>query len=97
MRHRYLVAYDVSDPARLRRVFKVLNGYGDPLQYSVFTCDLSDVEKWKLKEALLEVIHYGEDRVVIVDLGPTAGRGAVAFECLGRQHPPPEDRRAVIV
>lgn len=97
MRHRYLVAYDVSDPARLRQVFKVMNGYGDPLQYSVFTCDLSEVEKWKLKAALLEIIHHGEDRVVIVHLGPLAGRGAEAFEYLGRQEAAPAEREAVIV
>ncbi len=97
MRHRYLVAYDVSDPARLRRVFKIMNGYGDALQYSVFTCDLSEVEKWKLKAALVNVIHHDEDRVVIVNLGPSGGRGTDAFEYLGRQEAAPAEREAVIV
>lgn len=97
MRHRYLVAYDVSDPARLRQVFRVMNGYGDALQYSVFTCDLSEVEKWKLKAALLEIIHHDEDRILIVNLGPVTGRGAEVFEYLGRQQPIPGDREAVIV
>lgn len=97
MRHRYLVAYDVSDPARWRQVYKVMNGYGDPLQYSVFACNLSEVEKWKLKVALLEVIHHDEDRILIVDLGPVAGRGAEVFEYLGRQQAIPGDREAVIV
>lgn len=97
MRHRYLVAYDVSDPGRLRRVYKTLNGYGDPLQYSVFRCDLSDAEKMKLKEALVGLIHHVEDRVMIVDLGPADGRGAWAFEYLGRQDPVPAEREAYIV
>lgn len=97
VRHRYLVAYDVSDPARLRQVYKTMNGYGDPLQYSVFTCDLSEVERWKLKAALLEIIHHGEDRVIIVNLGPLGGRGDIAFEYLGRQEPVPAEREAVIV
>lgn len=97
MRHRYLVAYDVSDPGRLRRVYKTLNGYGDPLQYSVFRCDLSEAERTQLKEALAEIIHHTEDRVMVVDLGPADGRGACAFEYLGRQEPVPEEREAYIV
>ncbi len=97
MRHRYLVAYDVSDSRRLRRVFKVMNGYGDPLQYSVFLCDLSMVEKWKLKEALLEVIHQGEDRVLIVDLGLAGGVRSEALEYLGRQEVPRVVDEAFIV
>ena len=47
-RRRYLVAYDVSHPKRLRLVYRKMLGYGHPLQYSVFQCDLSAVEKLKL-------------------------------------------------
>lgn len=28
MRQRYLVTYDIGDPKRLRKVFKLLKGYG---------------------------------------------------------------------
>jgi CRISPR-associated protein Cas2 len=97
MRSRYLVAYDISEARRLRRVFKIMNGFGDALQYSVFVCDLSQVEKWKLKDALVEAIHHHEDRVIFVNLGPSGGRGLEAFEYLGRQGAAPEERKAVIV
>lgn len=97
MRTRYLVAYDISDDRRLRRVFKIMNGFGDAIQYSVFVCDLSDVEKWKLKDRLVDVIHHREDRVVFVSLGPSAGRGSDGFEYLGRQVAVPGERAAVIV
>lgn len=97
MRHRYLVAYDVSDPRRLRRVYKTLNGYGDPLQYSVFRCDLSEAEKVQLRAALAAIIHHTEDRVLVVNLGPADGRAACAFEYLGRQGPVPEQREAYII
>lgn len=97
MRLRYLVAYDVSDPGRLRKVFSALKGFGDPMQYSVFRCDLSRVEKFKMVERLTELILHTEDRVMIVSLGPVAGRGADAFEYLGRQDSVPGDREAVIV
>jgi CRISPR-associated protein Cas2 len=97
MRHRYLVAYDVADPKRLRRVYKKLFGFGDPLQYSVFRCDLSDVERTKLREELAALIHHTEDRVMIVDIGLVTGRADVAFEYLGVQKDTPVERQAVIV
>jgi len=97
MRHRYLVAYDVSDATRLRRVHKKLLGFGDPLQYSVFQCNLSDVEKLRMVEGLSELIHHHEDRVLIVDIGPVEGRAAVAFEFLGVRQEVPMERQAVIV
>jgi CRISPR-associated protein Cas2 len=87
MKHRYLVTYDVSDPRRLRKVFRAMKGFGEPVQYSVFRCDLTDVQKMKLKEALVRLIHHTEDRVMIMDLGPAEGRAAWAFDYLGRQEP----------
>ena len=97
MRHRYLVAYDVADPGRLRRVHKKLLGYGDPLQYSVFQCDLNDAEKLRMVEVLTELIHHREDRVMIVDIGPLQGRADFAFEFLGVREEPRAERVAVIV
>ncbi len=96
MRARYLVAYDVSDPKRLRLVHKTVRGFGEAMQYSVFVCDLSDHEKVLLRGAVAEIIHADEDRVMIVHLGPADGRGAQCFEILGRQHAA-EDPGAVIV
>jgi len=97
MRHRYLVAYDICDSKRLRRTFKKMNGFGDPLQYSVFSCDLSDVEQTLMKEALGTIINHAEDRVMIVDIGPVDGRGGVALEFLGVRLDLPAEAAAVIV
>ena len=85
MRQRYIVTYDVSDPKRLRQVFKVLKGFGLHLQFSVFRCDLSPMALVTLKLKLGEVIHDREDQVLIIDLGPTDGRATEAIECLGRR------------
>ena len=95
MRNRHIVAYDVSDPARLRRVHRKMNGFGDALQYSVFACDLSAKERVLLEEALTELINLKEDRVLIIDLGPAAGRGGNVVKTLGRQLKPAE--REVLV
>ncbi len=61
-----------------------MNGFGDPVQYSVFICDLSPKERVLLEEALTELINLKEDRVLIVDLGPADGRGGECFAALGR-------------
>jgi len=37
----YVVAYDISDPRRWRRVFRLMHGYGQWLQLSLFQCRLS--------------------------------------------------------
>ncbi len=70
MRNRYLVCYDVSDPVRLVKTYKKMNGYGDPAQYSVFMCDLSAGELVMMKEELGDLLNLDEDRVLIVDIGP---------------------------
>lgn len=97
MRHRYIVCYDVSDPKRLNRVFRKMNGFGDPVQYSVFSCDLSDEEKVLLKAALTKLINQREDRVLIVNVGPADGRGQVSIESLGRGAGPAKRAGAVVV
>ena len=96
MRNRFIVAYDVSEAKRLRRVFKKMNGFGEPLQYSVFACDLSSKERVLLEEALTEIINLKEDRVLIVDTGPSDGRGDNALKTLGRQLVP-EAREVTVV
>jgi CRISPR-associated protein Cas2 len=85
IRRRYLVAYDIRDEARLRQVHVVCLGWGDPLQYSVFVCDLSRGEKSTMKGDLLGAMNAAVDSVVFVDLGEARGRGAECFEFLGMQ------------
>jgi CRISPR-associated protein Cas2 len=89
MRRRYLVAYDIRDPKRLREVFTVMKGFGEHVQYSVFLCDLDGTEKPLLLAALAGSIKHTEDSVVIVDLGEATGRGTGCFEFLGIHRPLP--------
>jgi hypothetical protein len=37
----YIVSYDISNERRWRRVFKLMRGYGQWLQLSVFQCRLT--------------------------------------------------------
>lgn len=68
-RRRYLIAYDICDPKRLRRVIKVMESFGQRLQYSVFLCDLSDMERIAWEVEILTVMRTTEDSVVHIDLG----------------------------
>jgi CRISPR-associated protein Cas2 len=68
----YIVAYDISDQRRWRRIFRLMNGYGEWLQLSVFQCRLSQRRRVELKLALAEIIDHAKDHVVILDLGPAA-------------------------
>ena len=96
MRHRFLVCYDVADPRRLARTYRKMNGFGEPAQYSVFICDLSPKERALLETALTEILNLKEYRVLIVDMGPSEGRGRESFTTLGTARELPR-RAAVIV
>ena len=65
----FIVSYDISDPKRLYRVHKTMKGFGDPIHYSVFRCNLSDKDKIELIAILTEIIKHDEDRIMIIDLG----------------------------
>ena len=96
MRQTYIVTYDISDDKRLRKVFKVMKGWGDHLQYSVFRCELSRRELVELRTALSEVIHFQEDQILFVDIGPQSGRAAIAITAMGRPYTEPENDAIVV-
>lgn len=82
-RRRYLVAYDISDAKRLRRVHKAVTAFGWPMQYSVFIADLDAVEIFELRTQLGRIIHHTEDSVALIDLGEPQQRGRSCFDFMG--------------
>lgn len=68
--HLHVISYDIADQKRWRRVFRLMKGYGEWLQLSVFQCRLSARRQAELIALLQGVIKEGEDHVVIVDVGP---------------------------
>lgn len=83
MRHNYIVTYDICDPKRLRRVFRICKGHGLHLQYSVFECDLTAAEKVEFERRLDAVIDPREDQVLFINLGPSQARGEKVISALG--------------
>lgn len=86
MSQRFVVTYDICDAVRLRKVFKVMKGFGRHVQYSVFVCDLTELGLAELRAMLGEVIHQMDDQVLFVDVGPTDSRGTTVFQSLGRPY-----------
>ena len=68
MKANYLVCYDIRDPRRLSRVYKLLKGIGLHIQYSVFHCSLSWPNLLELKEKLKELIDENDDDIRIYPL-----------------------------
>jgi len=56
----YLVAYDISDDKRRTKVFKVLSGYGEWTQYSLFECWLTKLHLVELRAKLKPHITVGD-------------------------------------
>jgi len=83
MRTSYLVCYDICDDKRLRKVFQILRGYGDHLQYSIFECQLTRSDLVRLEAELAAIINHRQDQVLFVDLGPAEGRGDRVITALG--------------
>ena len=84
MRHLFIVSYDISDRVRWAKVYKTMRGFGEHLQLSVFQCDLTPAQKVRMRAALSDIIDHEQDQVVIIDLGPTDGRGVKEIEAIRR-------------
>ena len=73
----YLVCYDIRDAKRWRRCFRLLKGYGENLQYSVFRCRLTKRQlerlRWELEKELTP-----EDSLMIAGLCSTCTSKLIA-------------------
>lgn len=59
----WLVAYDIREPRRLRRVHKLLRKQGLAAQYSVFTVEADDIAIAVLLDAVSAAIDLQQDDV----------------------------------
>jgi CRISPR-associated protein Cas2 len=85
MRRLYLVTYDICEPRRLRKVFKTMQGFGEHLQLSVFQCDLTAIDRIDMQAALEAIIDRDQDKVLMIDLGPTDPFPVKSIQTLGQQ------------
>lgn len=86
-RRRHLIAYDIREPSRLRRICKLMEAHGERLQYSVFVCDLTRTELVHLRFDAEQIMNLSSDSVVIIDLGNV---DAARFTFVGKREELPQ-------
>lgn len=96
MRRCYLVCYDIRNPKRLRRVFKIMKGYGEHWQFSVFFCTLKDIDRVRLQSDLEEEMNLKEDQVLIIDMGSDEDSARKAAVVIGQSLEMNDERIIVI-
>ncbi len=79
-RQLHLVAYDVSEPRRLRAALHLTRRYATGGQKSVHECWLTAAEKGRLLADLAQILDEAHDRLLCLRLDPrqrvvTLGRG----------------------
>lgn len=85
--HTYIVAYDISDQKRWRKVFRAMKGYGARLQLSVWQCRLDGGRRIEMAMVLEPLIDTMQDHLIIMDLGP-AEEVTLNVESFGQQFEP---------
>lgn len=70
-----VVSYDIPDDKRRTKVMKIVEGYGQRAQYSVFECEISPAALRQLQERLRDVIDHSDDDVRFYGL---------CHDCLGK-------------
>jgi CRISPR-associated protein Cas2 len=90
----YLVAYDIADPKRLRKVAQTCEDFGVRRQYSVFHCRLTAANLVRLKSRLYDIINLQQDQILFIPLCP---RCQQAIESLGKPTEKHDAKDIVIV
>ena len=58
-----VISYDISEDRRRTRIHKILKSYGQWMQFSLFECELTDVQYAKLRSRLSKLIKLSEDSI----------------------------------
>jgi CRISPR-associated protein Cas2 len=61
----YIISYDIPDDKRRTEVAKILEGFGDRRQYSVFECHLTDKQMERLWKKLDKAIEPTQDSILV--------------------------------
>jgi CRISPR-associated protein Cas2 len=77
----WIVAYDISDPKRLRKVARACEDYGYRKQLSVFLVRVSATDFVKLRSRLYDIIDLDEDQVLFFPITDACLR---QVEAIGR-------------
>ncbi|MEZ4867308.1 MAG: CRISPR-associated endonuclease Cas2 [Caldilineaceae bacterium] len=88
----YIIAYDISSDKRRAKVHKILSGFGQWTQYSLFECYLSEKQYLQLRQRLEKILEESLDSVRFYAL---CGSCRHKVETVG--DPPPEEPTLYLV
>ncbi|MBI3090673.1 MAG: CRISPR-associated endonuclease Cas2 [Candidatus Tectomicrobia bacterium] len=71
---RYVICYDVPDDKRRASLAKLLDAYGDRVQYSIFEAVLDRALFDKMRQQAAKLINLEEDRLAIYPLCAACAR-----------------------
>lgn len=60
----YLVCYDIREPKRWRKCYRLLKGYGERIQFSVFQCLLSDPLVAQMRWELAKILNKDDSLLI---------------------------------
>lgn len=86
-RQLYIIAYDISEPRRLRRALYILKDYAWGGQKSVFECFLTVAEKRELCERIRQTIDEDEDRLLAFKVPEHRAIRGLGTACLPKDEP----------
>lgn len=89
-----VVAYDIREDRRRVKVFKALRDFGEPVQFSVFECDLDPVSLAAMRKKVESLIDPGVDSVRYYALCKECRKG---IRTLPGYAGPKEDPRLLII
>jgi CRISPR-associated protein Cas2 len=64
----FLIAYDIANRKRLHRVARLIEGYGERVQKSVFECRLDPGRLAELLARVKDIMNKREDKLQIYQL-----------------------------
>jgi CRISPR-associated protein Cas2 len=85
----FLVCYDIADDGRLRKVAKVMKGFGERAQRSVFECHLSEKQFERMLKRVRAAMDEQEDGLRVYRLCKSCQEARQAFG-IGEVFDPPE-------
>ncbi|GAB4434097.1 MAG: CRISPR-associated endonuclease Cas2 [Anaerolineae bacterium] len=89
-----LISYDIPSNKRRTKIAKILEDYGERVQYSVFECEISARHLKRLVAELAEVMDEAEDSVRLYRLCQNC---VATIEVRGQGKPPAADQEVYII
>lgn len=88
-----VIAYDICEPRRLRRVAKCCESYGVRIEKSVFESRLGNERFGEFWKALCDIADLNEDSLIAVPVCASCESGIKTAGCLVR----PEEKQVYVM